>query len=256
MNAQPHDIDWDFTLAGAVAVVTGGASGIGAAICEAFTRKGATVAVVDLNQEAAEKQAAHLGGNSRAFTCDVSSRASVEALANDVAQTFGTVDILVNSAGIVALAPALELTDDAWNRTIDINLTGTFLMCQAIGKLMVKSGHGSIINMASQAATVAIDQHAAYCASKFAVVGLTKTLALEWGPLGVRVNSISPTIVLTELGKQAWAGEKGEAAKKEIPLGRFALPDEIAATAVFLASSGSQMLNGADIVIDGGYSIH
>jgi NAD(P)-dependent dehydrogenase (short-subunit alcohol dehydrogenase family) len=256
MKTQAPDIDWDFTLADKVAVVTGGASGIGAAICEAFSRKGATVAVVDVKHDDAERQAAQLDGPSQAFGCDVANRDSVESLAHQIDATFGRVDVLVNSAGIVALAPALELTDEAWNRTIDINLTGTFLVCQAIGRLMVRSGSGSIINMASQAASVAIDQHAAYCASKFGVVGLTKTLALELGRQGVRVNSISPTIVLTELGKQAWAGPKGDAARELIPMGRFAMPDEIAATAVFLASNGSEMVNGADIVIDGGYSIH
>lgn len=256
MTTHPPDIDWNFSLTGKTALVTGGASGIGAAICEAFARKGASVAVVDIKKEEAEAQAQRLPGNGSGFGCDVADRASVEALGQDVAETFDHIDILVNSAGIVALAPAKDLSDEDWQRTIDINLTGTFLVCQVIGRLMISRGSGSIINMASQAASVAIDQHAAYCASKFGVVGLTKTLALEWGPYGVRVNSISPTIVLTELGKQAWAGEKGAAAQKLIPAGRFAMPDEIAATAVFLASNGSEMLNGADIVIDGGYTIH
>lgn len=255
MNQAAPEIDWNFSLDGKVALVTGGASGIGAAICAAFARKGATVAVADIKQGEAERQADALGGVSAAFGCDVASRVSVETLAREVIARFGRIDILVNSAGIVALAPAAELGDEAWDRTLAINLTGTFLVCQAIGRGMIEAGSGTIINMASQAATVAIDQHAAYCASKFGVLGLTKTLALEWGPLGVRVNSISPTIVLTELGKQAWAGEKGEIARRQIPLGRFAQPEEIAATAVFLASNGAAMLNGADIVIDGGYTI-
>lgn len=256
MSDESVDIDWNFSLANKVALVTGGASGIGAAICEAFVRKGASVAVVDVNSDEADRHATELGGDTGAFACDVASQSSVESLANSVMSRYGRIDVLVNSAGIVALAPAEELTQEAWNRTIDINLTGTFLVSQAIGRNMVKAGSGCIINMASQAATVAIDQHAAYCASKFGVLGLTKTLALEWGPLGVRVNSISPTIVLTELGKQAWAGEKGDLAKKQIPVGRFATPQDIAAAAVFLASNAATMLNGADILIDGGYTIH
>ena len=181
---------------------------------------------------------------------------SVDGAVAAVMAAFGRIDILVNSAGIVALAPAEEISRDAWNATIAVNLTGTFLMCQAVGQRMLAAGDGKIINLASQAGSVAIEQHVAYCTSKFGVIGLTKVLALEWAGRGVTVNSISPTIVLTELGKKAWAGEKGEAAKKLIPVGRFAQPDEIAASALFLASNGADMINGADIVIDGGWTIH
>lgn len=255
MNAPEH-FDLDFSLEGKVAVVTGGASGIGAAISEAFVAKGASVAILDVKLQAAEEHAAKLGPASRAFECDVADRASVERVVKQVTEAFGKVEILVNSAGIVALAPASELSEVDWQRTIDINLTGTFRMCQVFGKVMMQAGSGSVINMASQAATVAIDEHVAYCASKFGVVGLTKTLALEWGGHGVRANTISPTIVLTELGKQAWAGAKGDAARLLIPTGRFAMPEEIAAVAVFLASDASAMINGADIVVDGGYTIH
>jgi NAD(P)-dependent dehydrogenase (short-subunit alcohol dehydrogenase family) len=143
----------------------------------------------------------------------------------------------------------------AWDTTIDVNLKGTFLMCQSVGSRMLTSGGGAIINMASQAASVALDQHVAYCASKFGVVGVTKVLAAEWGGRGVRVNTISPTVVLTELGHKTWDGPRGDALKKLIPTGRFAYPDEIAAAAVFLASGAAEMINGADLVIDGGYTI-
>ena len=145
---------------------------------------------------------------------------------------------------------------DYWDKTISINLKGTFLMSQAVGKAMIAAGRGGkIINLASQAGSVAIDQHAAYCASKFGVIGLSKTLAAEWGKHGLCVNTISPTVVLTELGKKAWAGPKGDALKARIPSGRFANPEEIAAAAVFLASNGADMINGADLLIDGGYTI-
>jgi D-threitol dehydrogenase (NAD+) len=120
---------------------------------------------------------------------------------------------------------------------------------------MLAAGRGVIINMASQAATVAIDEHVAYCASKFGVVGITKVLAAEWGGRGVRVNSISPTVVLTDLGIKAWDNPKGEALKKLIPVGRFAYPNEIAAAAVYLASDAAAMVTGADLVVDGGYTI-
>lgn len=256
MSDSAPTVDLDFSLAGKVALVTGGGSGIGAAIASAYAQKGAKVAVLDIQTEAAEGHAKAIGGGAKAFRCDVADKASVDAAVAEVLEAFERIDIAVNSAGIVALAPAEDLTLDAWTKTIAINLTGTFLLCQAVGRVMIAAGRGGkIVNLASQAGTVAIDEHAAYCASKFGVIGLTKTLAAEWGRHKITVNSISPTIVLTDLGRKAWAGEKGEAAKARIPVGRFAYPQEVAAAAVFLASNGADMINGADLLVDGGYTI-
>lgn len=256
MTEHAPDIDLTFPLAGKTALVTGGASGIGAAISAAFIAKGAKVAVLDINADIAQAQAAKLGSNARPFVCDVANPASVGKAVADVASSFGGIDIAVNSAGVVFLAPAEALSVEDWDRTININLKGSFLVTQAVGRAMIAQGRGGkIINLASQAGSVAIEDHVAYCASKFGVIGMSKTFAAEWGRHGIRVNTISPTIVLTELGKKAWAGEKGDAAKKRIPAGRFAYPEEIAAAAVFLASSGAEMINGADLLIDGGYTI-
>lgn len=255
MSDAPLSINLDFSLKGKCALVTGGASGIGAAICDAFAAKGARVAVVDLNAAAAEAKAKALGG-ATSFACDVSDPASVQKTVAGVLAVFGGIDILVNSAGVAFLAPADELPLDLWGKTIGINLTGTFLVSQAVGKAMIAAGRGGkIVNLASQAGTVAIDQHVAYCASKFGVIGLSKVLAAEWGKHRICVNTISPTVVLTELGKKAWDNPKGEALKARIPSGRFALPEEIAAAAVFLASNGADMINGADLLVDGGYTI-
>jgi NAD(P)-dependent dehydrogenase (short-subunit alcohol dehydrogenase family) len=252
-DADPLELT--FELTGRTALVTGGASGIGSAISEMYAAGGARVAIADVQAEAAEAKAEKIGNESRAFACDVSDPASVALAVASVIDAFSRIDILVNSAGVVALAPAEELSLDAWNRTIRVNLTGTFLMAQAVGQHMLAAGRGKIINLASQAGTVALDQHAAYCASKFGVIGLTKVLASEWAGRGVTVNSISPTVVLTELGKKAWDGPKGDALKAQIPTGRFAYPREIAAAAVFLASNSADMINGADLLIDGGYTI-
>jgi NAD(P)-dependent dehydrogenase (short-subunit alcohol dehydrogenase family) len=246
----------DFSLADKAAIVTGAASGIGAAIAEAFAAKGARVALLDMNFDAASIKADHLGNGAKAFVCDVTDSNSINAAVAAVNDSFGSIDILVNSAGIVDLAPAGELSQTAWQRTLDVNLTGSFLIAQAVGNAMIKAARGGrIINLASQAGSVAIDGHVAYCASKFGIVGVTKTLALEWGKHGITVNCISPTVVLTELGRKAWDGPKGDAMKAQIPSGRFAEPEEIAAAAVFLASDAAAMINGADLLVDGGYTV-
>jgi len=249
------ELDLTFPLDGKVALVTGGASGIGRAIAEAYAAKGAVVAVVDLQLDVANSLAEQLGNGSSAHRCDVSDPESIQSAVDGVVATHGRIDILVNSAGIVALNPAEVLDRKQWDLTIAINLSGTFFVAQAVGREMLKQGHGTIINIASQAASVALDAHVAYCASKFGVLGVTKVLASEWAGRGVTVNSISPTVVLTELGKKAWDGPKGDALKQLIPTGRFAMPEEIAAAAVFLASDGARMINGADLLVDGGYTI-
>jgi NAD(P)-dependent dehydrogenase (short-subunit alcohol dehydrogenase family) len=253
MPTTPNPIDLDFSLAGKVAVVTGAGSGIGAAIARAFAAKGAWVALLDIDGGAAKARAATLA-SSTAWACDVADSGNVEAVVAAVEMEMGGIDILVNCAGIVDLAPAEEISLAAWRRTLEINLTGSFLMAQAVGRRMIARGYGRIVNMASQAGSVAIEGHVAYCASKFAIIGMTKTLAIEWGRHGITVNSISPTVVLTDLGRKAWDGPKGEAMKAQIPTGRFAEPEEIAAAALFLASDAAGMINGADLLIDGGFT--
>ncbi len=247
-------VDLDFSLSGRTAIVTGGASGIGAAIARAYAAKGARVAILDAAADAAATMAAQLAG-AVGIGCDVTDEPSVTAAVDRVLAELGRIDILVNCAGVARLAPAEDLSAADWDLTLAVNLTGAFRMCQVVGRAMLAQGRGTVINIASQAATVALDQHAAYCASKFGLVGLTKVLASEWAGRGVTANTISPTVVLTDLGRKAWAGEKGEALKAQIPAGRFAYPDEIAAAAVFLASAAAQMINGADLLVDGGYTI-
>ncbi len=241
-------VDLSFSLDGKVAVITGGASGIGAAIASAYAAKGAKVVILDLTVPSEP-------GHVAAFACDVTDQVSVVAAVDQVMQLHGRIDVLVNSAGVVQLAPAEELSLSAWNTTLAVNLTGAFLLCQTVGRIMLEQRHGKVINLASQAASVALPAHAAYCASKFGLVGLTKVLASEWAGRGVTANTISPTVVLTDLGRKAWEGPKGDQLKKQIPTGRFAYPEEIAAAAVFLASDAADMINGADLLVDGGYTI-
>jgi NAD(P)-dependent dehydrogenase (short-subunit alcohol dehydrogenase family) len=243
-----------FRLDDKIALVTGGASGIGREISLTFAASGARLAVLDVQAEKAAQVAAACKSQSRGFFCDVSIPNSVLTTVDEVMAEFGRVDVLVNCAGVAVIEPAVDLSLEAWESTLNINLKGTFLLCQSVGRYMLAAGRGRIINIASQAASVGLEGHAAYCASKAGLLGLTRVLAVEWGSRGVTVNTISPTVVLTELGRSVWAGEKGEAFKKLIPSGRFAYPDEIAATALFLASEAASMINGTDILVDGGYT--
>ncbi|HEY5784901.1 MAG TPA: D-threitol dehydrogenase [Microlunatus sp.] len=242
----------DFSLRGKVAIVTGGASGIGQAVVDAFAATGATAVVADLTVESSRAD----DGAPVEFACDVTDPDSVDHVVTAVERRFGRIDVLVNSAGLALLGPAEELPLAQWNLTLSVNLTGAFVMSQRVGKVMLGQGSGAIISVASQAASVALPGHVAYCASKAGLLGLTKVLALEWAGRGVTVNTISPTVVLTPLGRKAWDNADGEALKAQIPTGRFALPEEIAAAAVYLASDAARMVNGADLVVDGGYTIH
>ncbi|MBL5860269.1 D-threitol dehydrogenase [Serratia fonticola] len=242
-------------LQGKVALITGGAAGIGLAIAKCYLQNGAQVVLLDraaqvvqIAQQLDEQLA--LG-----IVMDVTDKASVEQSVAQANAHFGRLDVLVNSAGIVALYPAEELPEDAWDSTMAVNLKGVFLTSQAVGHYFIRQGSGSIINLASQAGVVALPNHLAYCASKAGVIGLTQVLALEWGPHNVRVNAISPTVVLTELGRKAWSGEVAEQMKQKIPLRRFAEPEDIAASALFLASDAASMITGSNLVVDGGYTI-
>ncbi|HIE0014268.1 TPA: SDR family oxidoreductase [Serratia marcescens] len=245
----------ELSLKGKVALITGGAAGIGLAIAERYLQNGARVALLDRAPQVAEVARQLDAEAALGVVADITDAASVERAVAQSEAHFGRLDVLVNSAGIVALHPAEELPEAAWDATLAVNLKGVFLTCQAVGRRFISQRGGSIINLASQAGVVALPNHLAYCASKAGVIGLTQVLALEWGPHNVRVNAISPTVVLTELGRKAWSGEVAEQMKQKIPLRRFAEPQDIAASALFLAGDAAAMITGANLVVDGGYTI-
>jgi NAD(P)-dependent dehydrogenase (short-subunit alcohol dehydrogenase family) len=250
-----HGFDTDYSLAGKTAIITGGAAGIGRATAEFFAKKGANLALADLNPDV-DGIAKSLGAKNIGLPGNVCHRSYREEVIDAAVKTFGGADILVNSAGIVALEKAELISEDFWDRTIDINLKAGFMMAQAFGARLIENKRpGSIVNMASQAGVVALDRHVAYCASKGGIIAMTKVLAMEWGKYGIRVNAVSPTVVLTELGHKAWDGPVGEAFKKEIPAERFAEPQEIAAIIGFLCSDAAAMITGHNLLVDGGYTI-
>jgi NAD(P)-dependent dehydrogenase (short-subunit alcohol dehydrogenase family) len=247
--------DVNFSLEGKTAIITGGAAGIGNAAARFLAKKGVNLVLADLNPqvdaEAKKLGPQHIGAAGN--VCDAAYRQSVVDAA---VRTFGQADILINSAGIVALEKAEIISEDFWDKTIAVNLKAGFMMAQAFGAYLIRSKlPGCIVNMASQAGVIALDKHVAYCASKGGIISMTQVLALEWGKYGIRVNCVSPTVVLTELGHKAWDGPVGEAFKKEIPAERFAEPDEIAGVIAFLCSDTAAMITGHNLLIDGGYTI-
>jgi len=246
--------DLDFSLSGKVAIVTGGAAGIGHSTAKFFAAKGVKIVLADLSPEV--QQIAGELGNAIGVQGDVTNPEYPKAVIEAAVKAFGQVDILVNSAGIVALDSAESISADAWNKTISVNLSASFFMAQAVGKYMIDNNiKGSIVNLASQAGVIALDKHVAYCASKGAIISMTQVLALEWGKHGIRVNAVSPTVVMTELGRKAWSGPVGDTFKAEMPSQRFAEPDEIAACITFLCSNGAAMVTGHNLLIDGGFTI-
>jgi len=248
--------DRNFGIVGRVAIVTGAAQGIGRAIAELFAAKGASLVLVDLKSEIEEtaRVVRDIGAAAITITADLTDSKSIDMIVDRAVDEFGKIDILVNNAGIVLLEDAESLPAHYWDNTMAINLRAPFLLAQAVGRHMIENGGGKIINMASQAGLVALDKHVAYCASKAGIISITRTLAAEWGEYNINVNCISPTVILTELGKKAWAGEVGDEFRKKIPMGRFGYPEEVAAVALFLASDASNLISGENVVIDGGYT--
>ena len=239
---------------GTVVAITGAAAGIGRTTAELFARAGATVALLDLSPSVQEVASA-LGPAHHGWTVDVSDADAIAGVAQEIITRFGRVDVLVNNAGIGPLAPAENFPLATWDKTIAVNLKGPFLVARAFAPGMLARGQGRIINLASQAAIIGIEGHLAYCASKAGIIGMTNCMAIEWAPRGVTVNAISPTVVETELGLTGWAGEKGERARSAIPTRRFAKPAEVASAVLYLASHEAAMINGANLLVDGGYTI-
>ncbi|EAG2401682.1 D-threitol dehydrogenase [Listeria monocytogenes] len=247
--------DKDFNITDKVAVVTGAASGIGKAMAELFSEKGAYVVLLDIKEDVKDVAAKINPSRTLALQVDITKKENIEKVVAEIKKVYPKIDILANSAGVALLEKAEDLPEEYWDKTMELNLKGSFLMAQIIGREMIATGGGKIVNMASQTSVIALDKHVAYCASKAAIVSMTQVLAMEWAPYNINVNAISPTVILTELGKKAWAGQVGEDMKKLIPAGRFGYPEEVAACALFLVSDAASLITGENLIIDGGYTI-
>lgn len=251
-----QEFNENFSLQNKTAVITGATGGIGIEIAKMFARKGANIVCFDLKKsDELCEYVKRIGRRYLEIEGSVASTEDIESAVEKAEKEFGKIDILVNCAGIGYLEMASESTEKVWDMTMAVNLTGSTRMALAVGKSMMKSGGGSIINIASQAGVVALERHLAYGTAKAGVIQMTKQLALEWGQYNIRVNAISPTIILTPMGEMNWNNEKGEAFKQTIPLRRFGYPKEVAACAVYLASDAASLFTGANLVLDGGFTI-
>ena len=243
-------------LSGKTAVVIGGTSGIGLAIARGLAEAGADVVAASRRMEQVEAAAREIetrGRRTLRVTADVNDRSSLEKLLAATVKTFGKADILVNSAGRTKRAPTLDFSESDWNDIMETNLTGTLRACQVFGRHMIERRYGRIINIASIASFLALQEVAAYCASKAAVAALTKSLAIEWAPHGVCVNAIAPGVFRTALNEKLLDGTpRGQEFLLRTPMKRFGKVDELAGAAVFLASDAASFVTGETLRVDGG----
>jgi NAD(P)-dependent dehydrogenase (short-subunit alcohol dehydrogenase family) len=243
-------------LEGKIAVITGGARGIGLAIAKAFVREGAAVAIADISREGAEEATAGLkkqGGRAVPVVVNVADPTSVSAMVGSTLEALGRIDILINNAGVGGNTPFLETSLEEWNKIISINLTGAFLVAQACAREMVKTGGGKIVNIASLSGQRGGNGRAAYGSAKAGLELLTKVMAVELAPHNINVNNIAPGAIETEMAKYAHDQTTRAAYNYLIPMTRYGTPEEIADAAVFLCSDESRYVQGHTLNVDGGF---
>ena len=247
-----------FSLKNKRALVTGASKGIGAVIAVVLAEAGADVAVTGRDRAGLEDAAARIRALDRRCVTIEADLATVDGANHAAAAAldfFGTVDILVNSAGVSYPAPLLNTPVEDWDAIMAVNLRAPFLIARALAPKMIEQRSGKIINISSQAGVIALDDHAAYSASKGGLNMLTKAMTAEWSRYNIQCNAVAPTVILTPMGERVW-GEpaKGDPMKAKIPLGRFGRPIEVADLVLYLASPASDLITGDVILMDGGYT--
>lgn len=248
-----------FSLEGKRALVTGASRGIGAAVARSLAAAGARVVVTARRGPGLDATATSIeseyGVRTVALAASLEDAAGAERLAREAWDVFDGLDILVNNAGISIPQRVVDITAEAWDATMAINLRAPALLSARIGARMAVAGGGRIISIASTAGLRALSEHYAYSTSKAGLAMVTKSLAAELGPHGVRANTVSPTVIMTEMGERVW-GEQKKAAPMlaRIPVGHFGVPGDVAAAVVYLASPAADMVNGTELVVDGGYA--
>lgn len=239
-----------------VVIVTGGGQGLGEAFAKGCAKEGAKVVITDVNEKNGQKVQQEIGESALFIRTDVSSRQEVQAMVDEAMKRFGKIDVLINNVGIHSGGKFWEETEETWRRIFEVNVLGVVFCSQAVVPIMMKQGKGKIINVSSKAAIVGEPFHAAYSASKGAVLSLTRAMAAELAPYKINVNALCPGTTLTPLGQSALEDpELRKALESGIPLGRLGQPEDHVGSVLFLASDESDWMTGQMIVVDGGLSM-